>query len=138
MVRHLPRATVRGMIGRSPSSLLASLLVFAQLLTGPLSHAAPLADEDCGSIGQMSHAAASVQTGCGDCPDEQSSPGSGFPDGDHHCRTHAVCSCPCAHTPALGSFRPVIASPTPPEDVSRVLLIPAFDPPLFDFLRPPN
>jgi hypothetical protein len=127
MVRHLPRATVRGMIGRSPSSLLASLLVFAQLLTGPLAHAAPLADEDCGSIGQTSHAAASVQTGCGDCP-----------DGNDHCRTHTACTCPCAHTPALGSFRPVIVSPTPPEDVSRVLLIPAFDPPLFDFLRPPN
>jgi hypothetical protein len=138
MVLHRTSATVRRMIGRSPSSLLASLLVFAQLLTGPLAHAAPLADEDCGSIGQTSHAAASVQTGCGDCPDEQSSPGSGFPDGDHHCRTHAVCACPCAHTPALDSFRPVIASPTPPEGVSLVLAIPEFDPPLFDFLRPPN
>jgi len=138
MVRRRPGATVRRMIGRSPSSLLASLLVFAQLLTGPFAHAAPLADEDCGPIGQTSHAAAGGLTDCGDCPDEQSAPSSGLPDGDHHCRTHAACTCPCAHTPALGSFRPVIARPTPPEGVSRVLAVPAFDPPLFDFLRPPN
>jgi hypothetical protein len=127
MVRHLRGATVCCMIGRSPSSLLASLLVFAQLLTGPLLHAAPLADEDCGPIGQTSHTAAGGLADSGDCP-----------DGNQHCRTHAACTCPCAHTPALGSFRPVIASPTPPEGVSRVLAVPAFDPPLFDFLRPPN
>jgi len=138
MVLHRGSARLRRMIGRSPSSLLASLLVFAQLLAGPLSHAAPLGDEDCDPMGQTSHAAVGVLTGCGDCPDEQSAPNSGLPGSDHHCRTHAACNCRCAHMPALGSFRPVIASPTPSEGVSRVLVVPAFDPPLFDFLRPPN
>lgn len=138
MVRHRPGATVRRMIGRSPSPLFASLLVFVQLLTGPFAHAAPLANDDCGPIGQTSHAAAGGLTDCGDCPGEYSVPNAGLPDGDHHCRTHAACTCPCAHTPALGSFRPVIASPSPPEDISCILAAPAFDPPLFDFLRPPN
>jgi hypothetical protein len=138
MVLHRSSATVRRMLGRSPSSLLASLLVFAQLLTSAVSHAAPLAADDCGPIGQTSHTVVGVLTDCGDCPDEQSAPNTGLPGGDHHCRTHAACACPCAHTPALDTFRPAIASPTPPEGVSRVLVVPAFDPPLFDFLRPPN
>jgi hypothetical protein len=138
MVRHRTSATVRRMIGRSPSSLLASLLVFVQLLPGPWLRAAPLADEDRGPIGQTSHTAAVGPTDCGDCPDVEHAPSPGIPGGDHHCRTHAACACPCAHTPALDSFRPVIASPTPPEGISLVLAIPEFDLPLFDFLRPPN
>ena len=138
MVGHRPGATVRRMIGRSPSSLLASLLVFVQLLPGPLLHAAPQAGEDRGAVGQTSHADAAGLTGCGDCPDGERAPSPGLPGGDHHCRTHVRCACPCAHTPALDSFRPVIARPTPPEGVSRLLAIPEFDPPLFDFLRPPN
>src|SRR5512137_1784252 len=99
MVRHLRGATVRGMIGRSPSTVLVSLLVLAQLLAGPLSHAAPLVDEGCGPNGQTSHTVSGMLTGCGDCPDEQSAPGTGLPGGDHHCRTHAACACRCAHTP---------------------------------------
>lgn len=133
-----PGATVRPMIGRRASSLLGSLLVLAQLLTGPFAHAAPPTEEDCGPNGQTSHATTSGMMDCGDCPDGQAPPSSDSSNGDHHCRIHAACSCPCAHTPALGAFRPVIASPTPPECVSRVLAVPAFDPPLFDFLRPPN
>lgn len=131
-------AVVRRMIGRPKSSLFASLLVLFQLLVSPLSHAAPAADDDCDSTGQTTHVAGGGATDCGDCPDEPVPAAPGSSTGDHHCRTHVACSCPCAHTPALGSMRLIVASPTPPESVTSVLTTPVFDAPLFDFLRPPN
>jgi hypothetical protein len=131
-------ATVRRMIGRPKSSLFASLLVLAQLLVSPLSHATPAANHDCDSTDQATHMAGGGATDCGDCPDGQVPTAPNSSTGDHHCRTHIACSCPCAHTPALGSIRLIIASPTPPESVASVLIAPAVDAPLFDFLRPPN
>jgi len=107
---------VRRMNGRLTSSLFASLLVFFQLLVSPLAHAMPTANDDCGSMDQTMHMA-------GD---------------DHHCGTDAACSCPCAHTPALNSFRLLFAGPMPPEAVVSALAAPTFDSPLFDLLRPPN
>ena len=133
-----PGATVCHMIGRRASSLLGSLLVLAQLLTGPFAHAAPPTEEDCGPTGQTSHATTGGMTDCRDCPDGQGASTSESLSGDHHCRTHAACTCPCAHTPAMGSIRLFIASPTPPEGVVSVLAASTFDSPLFDFLRPPN
>ena len=129
---------VRRMIGRSKSSLFVSLLVLVQLFVSPLSHAAPAANEECGSTDQAPHVAGGVVTNCGDCPDEQVPAAPDSSTGDRHCRTHVACSCPCAHTPALGSIRLIVASPTPPESVTSVLTTPIFDSPLFDFLRPPN
>jgi hypothetical protein len=126
------------MIGRQISSLFASLLVLTQLLVSPLAHASPTADEDCGATGQSTHATASVMTDCGDCPDGQAPASSDSSNSDHHCRTHVACTCPCAHTPALGAIRLFVASPTPPESAVSDLAAPAFDSPLFDFLRPPN
>ena len=126
------------MIGRQTSSLLASLLVLTQLLVSPFAHASPTADDDCGATGQTTHATTSGMTDCGDCPDGQAPAPSDSSNSDHHCRTHAACTCPCAHTPALGAIRLVVASPTPPEGVVSDLAAPAFDSPLFDFLRPPN
>ena len=131
-------AMVRRMIGRPNSSLFASLVVLFQLLVSPLSHAAPLANDDCDSTDQATHMAGGGATDRGDCPDGQVPTAPGSSTGDHHCRTHVACSCPCAHTPALGSIRLVVASPTPPESVAGALAASAFDPPLFDFLRPPN
>lgn len=129
---------VRRMIGRPKSSLFVSLLVLLQLLVSPLSHAVPAANHDCDSTDQATHMAGGGATDCGDCPDRQVPTAPGSATGDHHCRTHVACFCPCAHTPALGAMRLIIATPTPPESVASVLAVPDFDAPLFDFLRPPN
>jgi hypothetical protein len=129
---------VRRMIGRPTSSLLATLLILVQLLVGPFAHAAPNADSDCGPTGQTTHTTTSGMTDFGDCPDGQVPAPSDSSDSDHHCRTHAACTCSCAHTPALGTVRLIIASPTPPEGAVSDLASPTFDSPLFDFLRPPN
>ena len=127
---------MRRMIGRPISSLLATLLVVVQLLVGPFAHASPTADDECGLTGQTTHTSTSGMMDCGDCPDGQAPSDSS--NSDHHCRTHAACTCPCAHTPALGAIRLVIVSPTPPEGAVSDLAAPTFDSPLFDFLRPPN
>ena len=129
---------MRGMISRQTSSLFASLLVLTQLLVSPLAHGSPTADDDCGATGQSTHATASGMTDCGDCPNGQAPAPSDSSNSDHHCRTHAVCTCPCAHTPALGAIRLFVASPTPPEGAVSDLAAPTFDSPLFDFLRPPT
>ena len=132
------RATVRRMISRQTSSLFASLLVLTQLLVSPLAHASATADDDCGATGQSTHATPSGMTDCRDCPDGRAPAPSDSSNSDHHCRTHAVCTCPCAHTPALGAIRLFVASPTPPNGAVGNLAAPTFDSPLFDFLRPPN
>jgi hypothetical protein len=129
---------VRRMIGRPASSLFASLLVLFQLLGSPLAHATPTADNDCGPAGQTTHTTTTGMMDCGDCPDGQVPAPSGSSNSDDHCRTHATCTCTCAHTPALGAIRLIIARPTPPESAVSDLAAPAFDSPLFDFLRPPN
>jgi hypothetical protein len=129
---------VRHVNDRPTSSLLATLLILIQLLVGPFAHATPAADDDCGPTGQATHQAEGAMSDCGDCPGDPAPSSSDSAASDHHCRTHAACSCPCAHTPALGAIRLVIASPTPPEAVVSVLAAPTFDSPLFDFLRPPN
>jgi hypothetical protein len=129
---------VHRMIGRPASSLFASLLVLFQLLVSPLAHAAPAADSDCAPTGQTTHKATSGMMDCGDCPDGHAPAPSDASGGDHHCRTHAACTCPCAHTPALGAIRLFVASPTPPNSAVGNLAAPTFDSPLFDFLRPPN
>ena len=128
---------MRPVIDRPISSLLATLLILVQLLVGPFAHALPAAD-DCGPTGQASHQAPGAMSDCGDCPDGESPSPPGSAGSEHHCRTHAACTFQCAQTPALGAIRLLIASPTPPEAVLTVLATPAFDSPLFDFLRPPN
>jgi hypothetical protein len=126
------------MISRQTSSLLASLLLLTQLFVSPFAHASPTADDDCGATGQSTHATASGMTDCGNCPDGQDPTPSGSSNNDHHCRTHDACTWPSAQTPALGAIRLFIASPTPSEGAVSDLVTPAFDSPLFDFLRPPN
>jgi hypothetical protein len=126
------------MIGRPTSSLLATLLIAVQLLAGPFAHAVPTADSDCGHSLQTTHTTTSGMMDCGDCPDGQAPAPSDSSDGDHHCRIHAACTCPCAQTPALGAIRLFVASPTPPVGAVSDLAAPTFDSPLFDFLRPPN
>jgi len=129
---------VRVMISRHTSSLFASLLVLTQLFVSPLAHASLTADDDCGATGQTTYATATAMTDCGGCPNGQAPASSDSSNSGHHCRIHATCTSPCAHTPALGAIRLVVASPTPPEDVVGELTVPSFDSPLFNFLRPPN
>jgi hypothetical protein len=126
------------MFSRQTSSLFASLLVLTQLLVSPFAHAAPAVDIDCDTTGQSTHAAASGITNCSDCPVGQAPTASDSSSSDHHCRTHAACTCTCVHTPALGAIRLFVASPTTSDGAVSDLVTPAFDSPLFDFLRPPN
>jgi hypothetical protein len=126
------------MISRPTSSLFASLLVLIQLLVSPFAHASPTADDDCGATGQTTHATARAMTDCGGCPDRQAPAPSDSSNSDRHCRTHVACTCTCAHTPALGALRLFVASPTTPQSMVSDLMAPAFDSPLFEFLRPPN
>lgn len=138
MASAAPDDRVRRMISRPTSSLFASLLVLIQLLVSPFAHASPTANDDCSPTGQTTHTSTSGTMGCGDCQDGQAPAPSDSSDNDHHCRTHVACTCTCAHTPALGAIRLIIASPAPPEGAVSDLAAPAFDSPLFDFLRPPN
>jgi len=131
---------VRAMIGRPASPFLASILLLAQLVAGPFTHAEPImsAGGHCDPVAAASHSTTDAMAGCADCPDERSSAPTGSHSDGHHCRTHAACSCPCAHTPALAATRMVTLKPSAPDAVYGVLTAGTFDPPLFDFLRPPN
>jgi hypothetical protein len=108
-----------------------------QLLVSPFAHASPTSDDHCVPTGQSTHATTGGMTDCGNCPDGQASTPSDS-HSDHHCRIHAACTSPCAHTPALSAIRLFVASPAAPESVVSDVPTPAFDSPLFDFLRPPN
>ena len=131
---------VPAMIGRSASPLLASILLIAQLVSGPYTHAAAMTalQGDCDPVAAAAYTDTNVRAPCADCPDEQSPAPTASHTEQHHCRTHAACSCPCAQTPALGFARLLILRPVPPAAIEGVLAAGTFDPPLFDFLRPPN
>jgi len=110
-----------------------------QLVMAPFTNAetTPASNADCAGMAQAQGPTA-MDTGASDCA--QMAPDA---DGDchhnaHHCRAHALCSCPCAHTPVLSAIRPLFLSSTPPSAVIGVLAAPAFDPPLFKLLRPPK
>jgi hypothetical protein len=127
------------MTRRPASSLFASILLIAQLLMAPFTHAEafPSGDDGCAAMAQ-SHAPAATGSPAGACAQMSTDADGHCQHHGHHCRTHAACSCPCAHTPALASVRPLILDPTPPDEVVSTLATPAFDPPLFKLLRPPK
>jgi len=115
------------------------MLLMVQLLVAPFAHVEAFPGSDAGCEG-MTHAqsSAAADTASGDCA--QMAPDA---DGDchqdgHHCRTHAACSCPCVHTPALAAIRPVIICPTPPSAAVGTLAAPTFESPPFELLRPPK
>lgn len=124
------------MIGRRASSFIASALVVVHLLVGAFAEAAPMTgDVDC--TGGPSASAATETGAAGHSPiaahSNHDSSGT-----SHHVRTHVVCRCGCAHTPALSAVRPLVVHLAPTLAVCGTLTAAAFDPPLFDFLRPPN
>jgi hypothetical protein len=128
------------MIGRPASRLFASILLIAQLVSGPYTHAAVMAapQGDCDPVAAAAHTDTDVMARRADCPDEQPPASTASHTEQHHCRTHAACSCPCAQTPALGVVRLVIFRPVRPAAIEGVLAAGTFDPPVFDFFRPPN
>lgn len=124
------------MTRRSSSPYFASLLVVLQLVMAPFTHAGVIApgDVDCVDMAQASGMSMDADD-CGHLAVEA--------DGDCQqdgqlCHGHAVCSCPCAHTPALGTVRIPLLEPTPPAAVDFAPLAPAFEAPLFKLLRPPK
>jgi hypothetical protein len=124
------------MIGRRASSFIACALVVVHLLVGAFAEAASsTGDVDCN--GGPSASAAMGMGAAGHTPISATSihDSSGA---SHHVRTHVVCRCGCAHTPALSAARPLVVQLAPSLAVCDTLTAAAFDPPLFDFFRPPN
>lgn len=123
------------MIGRPASSLFASILLIVQLLMAPFAHtqAMPAGDAGCAGMSQDDSPSAA-----GDCAQMSTDADGHCQHSGHHCRTHAACSCPCAHTPALATVRPLILEPAPTAEVVGTLASAAVDPPLFRLLRPPK
>jgi hypothetical protein len=133
-------ATVHRMGRRPASLLLVSVLVVIQLLVGAFAQPAPLAMGDAGCVGDWpAHPAADTRMQSGD---HSQLPAGGHREsngaGQHHAGTHVVCRCGCAHTPAMGVSRLVMPNSSPPVDAVSAIAVPTFDPPLFEFLRPPN
>jgi hypothetical protein len=127
------------MVRRSVSSLLLAALLIVQLVMAPFTHAEaiPASNADCAGIARA-HVADAMDAGASDCAQLASDAYEDCHHGGHASRAHALCSCPCAHTPALGATRPLFLSCIPHSAVIGVLATPAFDPPLFKLLRPPK
>jgi hypothetical protein len=136
MVCAAPGATVHPMIGRGASSFIASALVVVHLLVGAFAEAAPVTgDVDC--TGGPS-AGVAMETGAAGHSPMAAHSNHGSSGTSHHVRTHVVCRCGCAHTPALSAVRPFVVYLAPSVADNGALTAAAFDPPQFDFLRPPN
>jgi len=124
------------MTRRPLSPYFASLLLVLQLVTAPFTHAeaSPAGDADCAGMTQ----GAAMSMDAHDCAHMTSGTDDDCTQDGQACHSHAVCSCPCAHTPALETARVPLLEPTPPVAVEVVLVTPAFDTPLFKLLRPPK
>jgi len=100
------------MTRRSLSPCFASLLLVLQLLMAPFAHAEvnPSGDEVCAGMALEG----AMSMGAGDCAHMTSDTDGCCQQDGHRCRSHATCSCPCAHTPALETVRVLLLDPTPP------------------------
>lgn len=124
------------MTGRSWSPYFASLLLVLQLLLAPFAHAEVTASGDVGCAGMAQDGVMGMDAG--DCARMTVDTGGGYQRDGQRCHSHAACSCPCVHTPALGTVRILLPDPTPPVAAESVLVTPAFETPLFKLLRPPK
>jgi hypothetical protein len=124
------------MTHRALSPYLASLLLVFQLLVAPFSHAEVNSSSDADCPGMAQDGAMSMDAG--DCTHMAADTEGGCRQDEHHCQSHAACSCPCAHTPVLGTVRSLVLDPTPPVAAESVLVTPALDTPPFKLLRPPK
>lgn len=127
---------VRRMNRRPLSPYFASLLLVLQLLMAPFTHAEAIPSGDVNCAGMTQDGAMSMDAG--DCDHMTANAGRDCRQGGHHCKCRAACSCPCTHTPALGTVRFLVLDPSPPVAAEFVLATPAFDTPLFRLLRPPK
>jgi hypothetical protein len=127
------------MARQSASLVLVSALLIMHLVMAPFTHAEaiPASDADCAGMAHVQGPTA-MDAGASDCAQMASDADRDCRHNGHHCRAHALCSCPCAHTPVLSAMRPLFLPSTPPSAVIGVLAAPAFDPPLFKLLRPPK
>jgi hypothetical protein len=124
---------------RPTTAWLSAFLIILQMVMGPVAH--PISpgtgSGDCGH--GTPHASPQDH---GDDPDcrgtHDHAPSAARHDGARDGAEHARCPCPCSHTPALAMPTIVAPQPAPPEGVDGVLKGPAFSPPLFELLRPPN
>ena len=125
-------------VNRKTAAWCSGLLIIVQMVMGPVAH--PMS----GFAGATDCVHATVpgtpiaDDACGDCQptQDESSGGSHQDDSSTHC--HYKCACPCGHTPALSTVTFAVPKPVPAADVESEPKGPAFSPPLFDFLRPPN
>jgi hypothetical protein len=124
------------MARRAWSPCFASLLLVLQLSMAPFTHADANSAVDAGCAGMVQDGAAGMAAG--DCSHLDADADGNCQQDGHRCQSHAACSCPCAHTPALGTVRFLVLEPSPPFAAERVLVTPAFDTPLFKLLRPPK
>lgn len=124
------------MARRAWSPYFASMLLVLQLLMAPFTHAEarPAGEADCAGLTQGGAASMAA----GDCTHVDADTDGNCQQDGHRCQSHAACSCPCAHTPALGTVRFLVLEPSPPVAAERALVTPAFDTPLFKLLRPPK
>jgi hypothetical protein len=124
------------MTHRAFSLCFASLLLVLQLLMAPFTHAGvkPSGDVDCPNMRQDG----AMSMDAGDCAHMAADMEGGCTQAEHHCQSHAACSCPCAHSPALVTVRSLVLDPTPPVAAESVLVTPALDTPPFKLLRPPK
>src|SRR5512140_1597875 len=127
------------MTRRPAASLFASILLIVQLLMAPFAHveAFPSGDAGCAGMAQP-QAPAAAESQAAHCAQMSTDADGHCQHHGRHCHSHAACSCPCAHTPALATGRTLILEPTPAAEVVGVLATPAVDPPLSRLLRPPK
>lgn len=122
---------------RRTSAWLACLLILGQMMIGPLAHSMSGAT----MAGHCTHAAGMTDCAgddCGMCPGTHGHAPPATQHGHSGALAHARCSCPCATTPALATTHFVATRPWVPVTLPGELQGPAFSPPIFDFLRPPN
>lgn len=125
-------------VNRKTAALCSSLLIIVQMVVGPVAHpmSSGTATDDC----EPATFPGSARTD-GHCEDCLAAPDNSAAGAQHErpakhsdCR----CSCPCGHTPALAMPGLAVMRPALPEALSGEPKGPAFSPPLYDFLRPPN
>jgi hypothetical protein len=124
------------MNSRTASSVFASVLLVLQLLSAPFSHAGALTatGDDCARMQQQATTVGHADVDCG----HMATSAHCKHNGQQQHRSHASCSCPCGHVPALATIRLFVAEPTPSVDAAGLLAVAKFDPPLFELLRPPK
>ena len=125
-------------VNRKTAAWCSGLLVIVQMVMGPLAH--PMSGFT--GAADCEHAAAlgtpQAAGDCMDCPAAPDESPAGSQQDHSGTHSHYRCACPCGHTPALAAVAFAALEPVPPADVASDPKGPAFSPPLFDFLRPPN